>query len=494
MPLEPSSGLGESVVAEDDSEDDALISVAEAARRLGVSRARIYALANDGALTGVVAGGALRITAGSVERRGAQQAPTGAPLSSAGAWAVLALASGEAAVLEHVAGNLTAPNRSRALQRLRQHGLLALVNRLGARASVRRFKATRGADIAAALGADPRVVLTGVPAARVPEWALPNPDATQGSVVDGYISELGLAELIDRYELEPDPDGAVVLRTVQEPWPFRPHWRVAPPVVVALDLAEAGGPALRGMGRQRLEELAAACVPSWRPRPVRKPPLPPLVSTTPHLPAPSRSARTSDELWDDRIAGDARQLVALLFVAGTALQRAETTHQLHIGMGRLARACAFVRTALPPLGLALVEHADTLELASAGDCAAVLERALAVAPPEPLSSAAHQVLAIVAYEQPVTRADIERIRGVESGGVIESLLARGLVAEERRSGVRGGPVPLMTTAAFLRQLGLGSLADLPPLVSADHKAHLQRWRGAAQDTGMSRSTAQYCSD
>ncbi len=128
------------------------------------------------------------------------------------------------------------------------------------------------------------------------------------------------------------------------------------------------------------------------------------------------------------------------------------------------------RAILPHTCLALVEHADTLELASAGDCAAVIERALAVAPPEPLSSAAHQVLAIVAYEQPVTRADIERIRGVESGGVIESLLARGLVAEERRFGVRGGPVPLGTTAAFLRHFGLSSLANLPPLAPANATA------------------------
>ncbi len=471
MAIEPSSGPDGSAVAEGDGDGDALISVVEAARRLGVSRARIYALANDGALVGVGAGGTLRITAASVAWRGAQQAPTGAPLSSAGAWAVLTLASGEPALLEHGAGNLTAPDRSRALQRLRQHGLLELVNRLGARASVRRFEPTRGADTAAALAADPRVVLTGVSAARVLDWEWPNAEAVQGSVVDGYVSELGLAELIDRYELAPDPEGAVVLRTVQEPWPFPPHSRVAPPVVVALDLAEAAESSLRGVGRQYLEELTTACVPSWHPRPVRKPPLPPLVPTSPHLPAPpSRPARTSDEPWDDRVTHDARQLVALLFVAGRALQRGEITHQLHIGMGRLARACAFVRTALPALGLALVEHADTLELASAGDCAALIERALAVAPPEPLSSAAHQVLAIVAYEQPVTRADIERLRGVESGGVIESLLARGLVAEERRFGVRGGPVPLMTTAAFLRQFGLSSLADLPPLVSPNYRA------------------------
>jgi segregation and condensation protein B len=82
---------------------------------------------------------------------------------------------------------------------------------------------------------------------------------------------------------------------------------------------------------------------------------------------------------------------------------------------------------------------------------------------EALSPAALQVLAIVAYEQPVTRADIARIRGVDSDGVVASLLARGLVAEDRRRAVRGGLLPLITTANFLRQLGLASLTELPPL-------------------------------
>lgn len=158
----------------------------------------------------------------------------------------------------------------------------------------------------------------------------------------------------------------------------------------------------------------------------------------------------------------------MLFVAGTALQRGEITHQLTIGMGRLARACAFVRTALPPLGLAPVEHADTLERASAADCAGVIERALAVGPPEPLSSAAHQALAIVAYEQPVTRADIERIRGVKSSGVIESLLAKRLVAEERRFGVRGGWVRERFTFGLFDEDGVAVLAQTQGERPAEH--------------------------
>jgi segregation and condensation protein B len=72
------------------------------------------------------------------------------------------------------------------------------------------------------------------------------------------------------------------------------------------------------------------------------------------------------------------------------------------------------------------------------------------------------VLAIVAYEQPVTRADISSIRRTDSSGVVETLLARGLIADDPRFGGQGRPSFLVTTEQFLRYLGLGSLVDLLP--------------------------------
>jgi segregation and condensation protein B len=78
-----------------------------------------------------------------------------------------------------------------------------------------------------------------------------------------------------------------------------------------------------------------------------------------------------------------------------------------------------------------------------------------------LSQAALEVLAIIAYEQPVTRADIRSIRGVDSDGPVETLMARKLVAEDPRFGGRGRPSFLVTTEWFLRRFGLGSLTDLP---------------------------------
>jgi chromosome segregation and condensation protein ScpB len=104
----------------------------------------------------------------------------------------------------------------------------------------------------------------------------------------------------------------------------------------------------------------------------------------------------------------------------------------------------------------------------------VAEKAGLSAHAEPLSAAAPQVLAIVAYEQPVTRADITRIRGVDSDGVVSLLLARGLIAEQRHFALSGASLPLVTTAALLRYLGLQSLAQLPPLLAGDCRQDVMR--------------------
>ncbi|MBV9174692.1 MAG: SMC-Scp complex subunit ScpB [Chloroflexi bacterium] len=81
-----------------------------------------------------------------------------------------------------------------------------------------------------------------------------------------------------------------------------------------------------------------------------------------------------------------------------------------------------------------------------------------------------EVLAIVAYEQPVARTDITHIRGTDSTGVIDTLLARKLIADDARLGGRGRPAFLVTTDVFLRRFGLSSLGDLPPRASPHAEA------------------------
>ena len=81
----------------------------------------------------------------------------------------------------------------------------------------------------------------------------------------------------------------------------------------------------------------------------------------------------------------------------------------------------------------------------------------------PLSGAAMEVLAIIAYNQPVTKGFIEQVRGVESGNVVNNLVEKELIEEYERLMVPGRPLTYRTTANFLRAFGLTSLSDLPPL-------------------------------
>jgi segregation and condensation protein B len=426
-----------------------------------VSRSRVYALVEQGALDAIgdsaAVGGSLRIRLESIQRRLLASAPVGQPLSSSSAWAVLALASGDAAFRDHVAARLSDPDRSRARTRLLEQTLAELLPRLRRRAKPRRFAV--GAEALVDVLSDPHVVLAGPSAARALSWNLPD-----GSwPVEAYIPEPALVEVVERYELEPDPAGDLVLRSVPEPWPFPPQMRVVPELIAAVDLADGPLLDLLELGQTRLADLSAGLHPSWHRRSRRRSPVRPLISTAPApRPLPRlQVVAAHDDVWDDRAERDARGLVALLFVAGGRLRRAELAEALHCSQARLGRACDFLR-ASPPHGLVLLEHADHLQLVTAPDVGKVVDVFLHVDPPEPLSQAALEVLAIVAYEQPVSRADVAAIRGTDSAGVIDTLLARKLIADDARFGGRGRPAFLVTTDRFLQVMGLGSLAELPP--------------------------------
>jgi len=87
--------------------------------------------------------------------------------------------------------------------------------------------------------------------------------------------------------------------------------------------------------------------------------------------------------------------------------------------------------------------------------------------PAPLSPASIETLSIIAYRQPVTRGEIDRIRGVSSDSSIATLSERGLIAEVGRRNSVGRPVLYGTTPEFLMYLGLASLSDLPPLPESE---------------------------
>ena len=112
-------------------------------------------------------------------------------------------------------------------------------------------------------------------------------------------------------------------------------------------------------------------------------------------------------------------------------------------------------------GVELVEIADGWQILTRPMYAEAIERAQLNARPLKLSGAALEVLAIIAYRQPVGRAEIEEIRGVSSGGVLRLLQERGMIDIAGRSEGMGRPLLYATTPTFLEHLGLRDLNDLP---------------------------------
>lgn len=112
-------------------------------------------------------------------------------------------------------------------------------------------------------------------------------------------------------------------------------------------------------------------------------------------------------------------------------------------------------------GVELVEIAGGYQILTCPAFAEAIERAAFAERPVKLSGAALEVLAIIAYRQPVGRAEIEEIRGVSSGGVLRLLQERGLIEVAGRSEGLGRPLFYATTPQFLAHLGLGDLAELP---------------------------------
>lgn len=114
-------------------------------------------------------------------------------------------------------------------------------------------------------------------------------------------------------------------------------------------------------------------------------------------------------------------------------------------------------------GWIIQRHGRRVHLATAPRFADKIRLFLGLDREAKLTSASLEVLALVAYQQPVTRAEIEAVRGVDSSGVLAKLHARGLVEPVARLQTVGNPMQYGTTAEFLNHFGLRSLGDLPPL-------------------------------
>jgi segregation and condensation protein B len=156
-------------------------------------------------------------------------------------------------------------------------------------------------------------------------------------------------------------------------------------------------------------------------------------------------------------------LEALLFVSGEPVAPSQLAQALEVNIGEVEEGLKQLEIDLQSRGLRLQRHAGRVQLTTAAEMAEVIERFLGLEATAHLSRAALETLAIVAYQQPVTRPYIEGVRGVQSDGVMRSLLSKGLVQEVGRAEGPGRPILYGTTPDFLQHFGLNSLAELPSL-------------------------------
>jgi segregation and condensation protein B len=153
---------------------------------------------------------------------------------------------------------------------------------------------------------------------------------------------------------------------------------------------------------------------------------------------------------------------ALLFVASEALSIPRLAKLLRADEAEIATVLAHIEAEYGARGIVLREVAGGYRFATSPLARDVIEAYL-LPPKTSLSTPALEALAIVAHLQPVTRSEIEAIRGVNSDSVVSTLLDRGLIAEAGRKDVVGRPMQYKTTPFFLESFGLRSLDDLPEL-------------------------------
>jgi segregation and condensation protein B len=154
---------------------------------------------------------------------------------------------------------------------------------------------------------------------------------------------------------------------------------------------------------------------------------------------------------------------SLLFVAGEPVTVAQLAKALELPADTVAAALEALEAQCRGRGVRVQRHGEQVQLVSAPESARAVARFLGVQVSSRLSPAALEVLAIIAYRQPLTRAQVDTVRGVDSSGTLRALLARDLVAEAGRLETVGRPILYATTSLFLQQFGLTSLADLPPM-------------------------------
>ena len=176
-------------------------------------------------------------------------------------------------------------------------------------------------------------------------------------------------------------------------------------------------------------------------------------------------------------------LEAILFAAGESVPLARLSLVLDTDETELGQIAAELsqRYEREQRGIRILRLDDRLQMCSDPDYAPYVIKMLEQRKPPMLSQSALETLAIVAYFQPVTRAYIDRVRGVDSSYTVSSLLERGLIEVSGRLEAPGRPALFCTTDVFLRTMGVSELSQLPPLPDISGSEGVEKLRKAIDD-------------
>ncbi len=156
---------------------------------------------------------------------------------------------------------------------------------------------------------------------------------------------------------------------------------------------------------------------------------------------------------------------AILFVTGDAVEKREICRAMEISEAQLNETLDALESGydFERRGLRLLRFGTHVQLATRPDYATYVEKLLQPVQKQSLSQAVMETLAVIAYRQPVTKAEIEQVRGVKCDYSVQALVTRGLIEEVGRKEALGRPILYGTTDAFLRHFCISSLSDLPEI-------------------------------
>lgn len=171
---------------------------------------------------------------------------------------------------------------------------------------------------------------------------------------------------------------------------------------------------------------------------------------------------------------------AILFAAGDSVPIARLSLILEVYEGEIENAAAALaeKYISEGRGIRILRLDDKLQMCSATEYASYISKALEQRKPPMLSQSALETLAVVAYFQPVTRAYIDQVRGVDSSYTVGVLTQRGLIEPCGKLDVPGRPAVFRTTDVFLRTMGISELSQLPELPDMTNGEGIERLQNA----------------